>query len=443
MKLNRRTFLAGLGGAGWALANGAFARADEEAPRPNIILCMTDDQGWGDVSYNGLKEIQTRNLDEMAAGGLRMNRFYAAAPVCSPTRGSVLTGRHPCRYGTFQPGKPIRIEEQTIAQALKAAGYVTGHFGKWHLNGVSGPGKPLKDDDPLNPGKLGFDEWLSVSNYFERDWTFGRNGKGEEKLPGDGSEAIVAEALKFVDRAAAAKKPFLAVVWFGSPHDPHDPLPEDRQAGGAYYGEILGVDRAMGSLRAGLRAKGVAENTLLWFNSDNGPKRGSTGGLRGKKGSLWEGGVRVPGLAEWPARIKKGSVTGVPAVTSDLYPTLLELAGAKVKDQVQPLDGLSLVPLLDGKMAERPAEIGFWDGSSKITTDLNSGHAAWTGNRFKLHKLEAGTFELYDLEDDPTESKDLAAAKPELVQAMKTKLSAWQESVVKSLKRGDYAAKGR
>lgn len=430
MGFSRREFLAGLAGTGLALACAGKALGEDKGKRPNFVLCMTDDQGWGDVSYNGLKNIKTANLDAMAGNGLRLNRFYAA-PVCSPCRGNVMTGRHYSRYGCDRPGSPLRIEEMTIAQALHGAGYVTGHFGKWHLNGITGPGKPISADDPLSPGKFGFDEWLSVSNYFNRDWTFSRNGKAEEKLAGDGSEGIMAEALKFIDQSVAKKKPFLAVVWFGSPHAPHDPLPEDAKAGGPYYGELLGVDRAMGALRAGLRKRGLADDTLVWFNSDNGPAAGSAGGLRGKKDTIWEGGVRVPGLIEWPSKIKKPAVSDVPACVSDIYPTLVELGQAKVANQILPLDGISLVPLFDGKMAERPTPIGFRNGKD----------AALAGNRYKLHKLGADKYELYDLTADAAESKDLADTKPDVVKEMKAQLDTWQKSVERSLKKADYAGK--
>ena len=146
-----------------------------EATKPSVILCMSDDQGWGDVSYNGLKQIQTPALDAMAAAGLRFNRFYAQQS-CSPARASVMTGRHPNRMGVFWPGMPLRKQEITVAQAAKHAGYVTGHFGKWHLNGVAGPGKVMPDSDPLAPRNCGFDESFSVSNHFETNSIFGRNG---------------------------------------------------------------------------------------------------------------------------------------------------------------------------------------------------------------------------------------------------------------------------
>lgn len=441
-----------------ALGGRAVAAAQaggQSGNLPNIVLCMTDDQGWGDVSYNGLKLIRTPALDAMAAGGLRFDRFYAAHPSCSPTRASVMTGRHPNRMGCLWPGMKMRAQEMTIAKAAKRAGYATGHFGKWHLNGVSGPGKVIPDADPLSPRNVGFDESYSVSNYFENDWTFGRNGV-PEKASGDGSDVIVGEALKFIEKNATGKRPFLAVVWFGSPHAPHKPLPEDLQkaGGSAYYGEIIGVDRAMGTLRSGLRRLGIADNTMLWFCSDNGAwsdktdptDDGSNGGLRGRKGKVYEGGIRVPGILEWPERIRKPFATSVAACTSDIYPTVVDLLKLEIPGQVRPLDGISLVPLMDGKMSERPRPIGFWQtgggfplketGKLKMTAD--SGFSAWNDNRYKLLKLGAGRYELYDIPSDPQEEKDLAASQPEIVARMKAELEAWQQSVLNSCRGGDY-----
>jgi len=450
--MDRRGFLAGgaaalaagLGGCG-----GKALRAETRPRGPNFVLCMTDDQGWGDVSYNGLRQIQTGNLDAMAASGVRFERFYAAHPSCSPTRASVLTGRHPNRMGVFWPGMRLRREELTIAQALRAAGYVTGHFGKWHLNGVAGPGKPIAATDPLGPGPFGFDEWFSVSNYFEVDWTFSRNGENV-KVSGDGSDAIVAEALKFIGRAVGQGRPFLAVVWFGGPHAPHRPLPEDLKAAGGspYYGELVGIDRSMGTLRGGLRKLGVADDTMVWFCSDNGAwhdpakpdAHGSNGPLRGRKGDLWEGGIRVPGLIEWPARVRQPFVTGVPASTSDIYPTIVDILRLEVPSQVQPLDGISLVPLLDGQMKERGKPMGFWqfNGTAKITP--SSGPSAWSGERYKLVRPSPNRWELYDLAADVGEKDDIAARHPELVGKMKAELEAWQQSVLRSFRGEDYGA---
>ena len=430
-----------------------IARADAAEPeprpsRPNIILCMTDDQGWGDVSYNGLTKVQTPNIDAMAAAGLRFNRFYAQQS-CSPTRASVMTGRHPNRMGVFWPGMPLRKQEVTIAQLVKQAGYATGHFGKWHLNGVAGPGKVMPDSDPLAPRNLGFDESFSVSNYFETDWTFGRNGV-PEKASGDGSEVIVGEALKFIGAAAEKKTPFFAVVWFGSPHAPHQPLPDDLKAAGGsgYYGEIIGVDRSIGTLRTGLRKLGVADNTMLWFSSDNGgwldPKKpdanGTNADLRGRKGDMWEGGIRVPGVIEWPARIQP-AVTDIPAGVVDIFPTLVELLQIKVEHPV-PLDGISLLPLLDGQMKARSQPMGFWQfaGDPKNLT-TNSGPSAWNDNQYKFVKPKPGEWELYDIAAERTELTNIAAWKPEIVERMKAGLEQWQQSVIRSYNGGDYGGK--
>ena len=426
---------------------GAALPAGGAAPRPNIILCMTDDQGWGDVSYNGLKQIRTPNLDAMAAAGLRFNRFYAQHPSCSPTRASVMTGRHPYRMGTFWPGMPLRLQEMTIAQAVKRVGYATAHFGKWHLSGgKSGAGRPLAATDPLGPGKFGFDEWFTVSNWFDLDWTFGHNGQ-PEKVTGDGSDAIVAEALKYIATKAKNNEPFLACIHYGSPHVPLKPLPADLKAAGgsAYYGEILGVDRSLGALRAGLRKLNIADNTLVWFNSDNGAwvdekaapdTYGWNGGLHGHKGELWEGGIRVPGLIEWPARIKKRAITEVIACTSDIYPTIVDLLQINIRNQVLPLDGISLVPLLDGKMKERPQPLGFWHHGEET---LEEGPAAWLENRYKLLQFnKPQKVELYDLVADPHETKNVAAQHPEVVAQMLARLESWKESVQRSNRGGDY-----
>lgn len=421
--------------------------SEKQLSRPNIILCMTDDQGWGDVSYNGLKKIKTPALDSMAAEGLRFTRFYAQQS-CSPARASVMTGRHPNRMGVFWPGMPLRRQEITIAQAVKRAGYATGHFGKWHLNGIAGPGKPISADDPLGPGAFGFDEWFSVSNYFDLDWTFSKNGR-LVKVKGDGSDAIVNEALKFISRMAKKKTPFLAVIWFGSPHAPHKPLPEDLKAanGSAYYGELIGVDRAMQTLRDGLKNLGISENTLIWFCSDNGgwidPARpdanGTNAGLRGRKGDMWEGGIRVPGIIVWPARIKKPVVCDIPAGVIDIYPTIIDILKIKVPDQVKPIDGISLLPLIEGKMNERPKPMGFWQFRGGISID--SGPSAWVDNKYKLVKLPRGQCELYDLTSDPFEKNNIASQFPEIVNWMKFNLEEWQKSVLRSYRGEDYPEK--
>ncbi len=451
----------------------------EPSDRPNIILCMADDQGWGDVGYRDHDVLKTPTLDEMAATALRLDRFYAAAPVCSPTRGSVLTGRHPNRFGCFSWGHTLRPQEVTIAEALKTAGYVTGHFGKWHVG-------PVSADSPVCPGASGFDEWLSSPNFFENDPLLSHRGKVIQ-AKGESSQVTVDAALDFIRDCTSQKKPFLAVVWFGSPHSPHIATEEFRQmykdqpqALQHFYGEISGIDAAVGNLRREIRDLGVADNTLLWYTSDNGAlKVGSTGGLRGNKGDLYEGGIRVPCMIEWPNRIKSPRISHVPSGTVDIYPTLLDIVGVKVENQ-PPLDGVSLVPLFDGEDSEREQPLGFWvhptggistpstailkklqaqqsgESSSADSDDLTDpakitkrypedmlpGHSAWVDGPYKLHRIASKSADpklaLYDLQSDAQEKINLADEQPDRAERMLAELEAWQKSVVRSLNGEDY-----
>ncbi len=463
------------------LAAAAPARA-ATGGKPNIILVMADDQGWGDMAYNGHRAVKTPHFDRMAASGLRFDRFYAAAPVCSPTRASVLTGRHPNRCGCFQWGHPLRPQEVTLAEALKRAGYRTGHFGKWHLGSV-------RSGSPVNPGASGFDDWFSAENFFDLDPILSRKGKAVP-VQGESSTITVDAALEFIRDATRKKEPFLAVVWFGSPHAPHKALPDDRRlyadqpaALQNFYGEITAMDRAFGKLRDELKKLGIHENTILWYCSDNGalPMVGSAGGFRGFKGSVYEGGVLVPAILEWPAGIPNPRTTAVRCNTCDIYPTLLAIAGVKIENQ-PPLDGISLVPLFDNKLTARPRPMGFWnypepgigtpshawmtelllaqkkgtepEDKQKLRLDAGKiqkrysaekfpGHAAWIDGDWKLHRIadKSGSkvrFELYNLGKDRTETTDVSAAEPRRVQAMRAALEEWQRSVIRSLNGEDY-----
>ena len=439
------------------------------ANRPNIVLCMTDDQGWGDTSYNGHPVLDTPELDAMAEAGIRFHRFYAAHFNCSPTRASVLTGRHPNRYGCFSHGYPIGGHEVTLAHVAGAAGYATGHFGKWHLAETRGPSRALLPGDPLHPGRVGFDEWVSASNFFDLDPVLGRNGAAEQFI-GDSSDVTTDEALKFIRRSAEAGRPFLALVWFASPHNPHRALAGDKapyadlsKKEQNYYGELVAVDRNVGRLRRELRALGVADDTIVWFCSDNGGNFGpaSTGWLRGAKGTLWEGGVRVPGILEWPARVTRPVVAAMPCSTMDIYPTLVELLGVEVPNQPRPIDGISLVPLIDGKMTERPKPVPFWDYTgpkgghadppavtNQVKSNPRENHAVWLDFPYKLHLypnikakgrgIGKPFVLLYDLSEDPAESRDLAARESERVKRMRAELERWQDSVENSLMGRDY-----
>lgn len=415
---------------------------DGAEPKPNIIFVMADDMGWGQTGYRGHPALKTPNLDSMAANGLRFERFYAGGPVCSPTRASVLTGRTHDRTGVLSHGYALRLQEKTLAQALLGAGYVTAHFGKWHLNGHRGPGVPILADDPRSPGKFGFEKWLSVSNFHDMNPLLSREGKFEE-FQGDSSEIAVAEAVKFLDHHRGGGKPMFAVIWFGTPHSPFKALDEDKalfgeldQASANHYGELAAMDRSLGTLRQSLRELKLAENTLLVFCSDNGGLPGivpdTVGGLRGKKGSLHEGGIRVPGIIEWPAVIKS-RVTNYPACVMDLFPTVAEIVGLPESVMTRPIDGLSLRPLLDREIGERRAPMGFRYQSKR----------AWVDDRYKLltENLAGDKFELYDLTADAQESRDLSSQEPEIVTRMKKELLVWNESVNSSFAGKDYPEK--
>ena len=456
----------------------------EETTRPNIVLIMADDQGWGDMAYNGHPKLKTPHFDKAASECLRFDRFHAAAPVCSPTRASVLTGRHPNRMGVFKWGYPMRPQEITLAEVLHDAGYQTAHFGKWHLGSV-------RSASPANPGRNGFDEWLSAPNFYDNDPILSRQGKAVQ-VPGESSIVAAEAALSWMKKSAAAPAPFLAVVWFGSPHSPHQAVQEDRNIYADeprnlknFYGEITGMDRAFGMIRSGLRELEIENNTILWYCSDNGGLRGvgSTGG-RGHKGQVYEGGLLVPAFLEWPARIKLPRTTSIPCNTCDIYPTLLACAGVEITKDQPVLDGISLEPLIHGTMKQRTKPMGFWDTTAKgistpsakwmadlleaqkrgedlephessqnaaklpeprMTSDRFPGHSAWNADGWKLHRIESDgrntvRWELYDLTNDPMEKENLADKQPERLKAMQKQLEAWLTSVVGSLNGDDYPA---
>jgi arylsulfatase A-like enzyme len=407
------------------------------ADRPNIVLVMADDQGWGQVGYIGHPVLKTPQLDAMAAAGIRFNRFYAAGPVCSPTRASVLTGRTHNRTGVPSHGHNLCLQEKTLPQALKRAGYATGHFGKWHLNGVRGAGVPILKDDANHPGRYGFDEWLSASNYFDRDPLLSRNGRFEE-FTGDSSVIVVAEALRFMKRQQAADKPFLAVIWYGSPHNPQKAVDQDR-AGlpegtlGHHLGEIVGIDRSIGHLRKGLRELGIERDTLVWYCSDNGGldlDPDAVGNLQGHKGSLFEGGIRVPGIIEWPGRVAP-AVTDFPASTMDILPTIVDLLRLPAESQLSVRDGESIAELLRGKTPQRahPIPFRFQKSAALIDGDYKLLGAPRDGG---------GQWRLYDLKQDPGETRDLSRKLPERFAEMMRAARSMLDSVEASAAGRDY-----
>ena len=406
---------------------------------PNIILIMTDDQGWGQTSYYDHPVLETPNLDAMAENGLRFERFYAAAPVCSPTRASILTGRTNDRTGVMDHGYALRKQEKTIAVALKKAGYATGHFGKWHLNGLRGPGVPVLKDDSHSPGKFGFDHWLTVTNFFDIDPLMSDNGSFID-LKGNSSEIIVKKALEFIKEKTSQNLPFFAVIWDGSPHDPFLASEKDRDnfkdldnQSQHHYGELVAFDRSLGVLRKTLKDLGLENNTILWYCSDNGGLRNisppSVGGLRGYKTTIWEGGLRVPAIIEWP-KVIKPKVTNYPASTMDIFPTIADILNLPDTDLLKPIDGITLKPIFENDLSNRDKRIPF----------RYKDQGALIDNNFKLvvTSIDKEKFELYDLEKDFSESIDLSSENPLIFNQMKTDYLKWSESIDSSQVGMDY-----
>jgi arylsulfatase A-like enzyme len=466
----------------FVLCGTIVTTAAESSRKPNIILMMADDLGWGDTGFNGNPIIKTPCLDQMSREGITFSRFYAASSVCSPTRGACLTGRHPYRYGVYTANKGhLRAGEVCLAEVLQQQGYMTGHFGKWHLGTLTPDysGKGPRRQPQANyctPGMSGFDEWFSTefavatwdpydpaNSHVNRNSKvdpralYWHNGKNvAETLTGCDSKLIVDKAIPFVQRAVGQDKPFFAVVWFHAPHAPvvggpeframYADLSEDEQH---YYAVVTALDVQVGRLRTALKKAGVEDNTMLWFCSDNGPEgnpgrrgrfQGSAGSLRGRKRSLYEGGVRVPSLLVWPDRIQQARTVDAPCVTSDYFPTIMQVLDLPMPKR-RPYDGIGILPIIDGTMIKRTQPIGFQFGNQ----------ASWNDNRYKLvhnpggrrHRSDNGTipvaeFELYDLLSDRAETHNIAEEQPEIVERMKTSLAAWQESCQRSDQGLDY-----
>lgn len=431
--------------------------------RPNIIFILADDLGYAELGSYGQKKIRTPNLDRMAAEGMRFTQFYAGSPVCAPSRYVLMTGRHG-GHAYIRDNKevqpegqwPIPAETLTVAELLKAKGYATGAFGKWGLGFVGSDG---------DPNKQGFDEFYGYNcqrqahNFYpEYLW---RNDK-KVRLEGNtrgltgkhySHDLIEGEALDFIRRHK--EQPFFLYVPFTIPHlalqVPDDSLAEylgkwddpayDGKNGylphphprAAYAAMVTRMDRSVGRILQLVKELGLDENTIIMFSSDNGPTYDRLGGsdsaffesagiFRGLKGSVYEGGIRVPLIARWPGRIKPGTTSDLPAVFYDVLPTLCDLAGAKSPRET---DGLSFVPALTGKGRQRKHEFLFWDfngygGQQAVRL------GDWKAVRQNIAKGNL-RIELYNLATDPGEKQDVAERNPAIVKRMEKILRAGHE----------------
>ncbi len=405
----------------WALVSGTVLAASQApSKQPNIVLIVTDDQGWWDVGAHGNPDIDTPNLDRLASEAVELTRFYVQ-PVCAPTRAGLMTGRHYVRTGLYNTrfgGDTLHLNEVTVADELRHAGYRTGLFGKWHLG----------EYRPFHPDLRGFDESIyftagHVERYWEPDLLLASGSP--VRVRGHITDILTEAASTFV--RSRDGRPFFLLLTYNVPHSPllvSDALHEKYLKRGVdsrdarIYGLVEQCDAAIGRLLDLVESEGLFDDTVVLFMSDNGGvSRHFRAGLRGGKGSVYEGGVLSPFFARWPGRFAAGRKIGARGSHLDLFPTLLEIAGRAVPPDLE-LDGKSLLPLLSGKTEASPHSRLFhiWD---RFSPTLGSRWAV-AGPRFKLVGEE-----LYDLESDPGEEHDISAQRPDLVASMRKEFADW------------------
>lgn len=416
--------------------------------RPNIIFVLVDDMGYADLGCMGAKDIKTPNIDRLASEGLKFTDFYANAPVCTPTRTAFMTGRWQQRVGFewamgFQAEQFRRVSgklieepdklafglptsETTIAEMLKPAGYATGAFGKWHLG----------YQPEHNPVRRGFDEYFGVLlghadyyryNYFDGTYEL-RDGEKPVMAEGYLTDLINQRATKFV--RGHARQPFFLYVPYNAVHSPYQPpnrpLPavtKENMYDGTrqdYAAMLEQIDEGVGMMLAELEKQGILDNTLFVLSSDNGGERLSDNSpLFNHKQTLWEGGIRVPCLMRWPAKLPRGKVTNQPAITMDLTATFLSIAGAKSD---RPLDGMNLLPVLTGE--QPPQERTFyWRVNRSNRYQKAIRHGDWK------YVLDGAVDLLFNLQNDIGERHDLGYQNQPILSDLKARLKAWEQEM--------------
>jgi len=427
----------------------ALSAADASRP-PNFIVILMDDMGWRDVGFMGNEFVETPHLDRLAAGGLVYTQAYASAPNCAPTRACLMSGQYPPRHGVYTvvdprqlPGSPghkllaaeskseLAPEFVTIAEALKSGGYATAFFGMWNL----GRGRR----GPVTPGGQGFDHVV-----FPENIGFGKNAYFDD----DGkylSDRLTDEVLSFIEQHRDA--PFFVYLPDHAVHAPLNPKPEllrkyerklaagsDRRDDPAAAATIEAVDQNVGRIVDILKRLQLTDNTVVIFTSDNGGTQQYTPPLRGSKGELYEGGIRVPLVISWTGLQGTGRRCDVPVVSIDLYPTLLDLAGIDVPDQTH-LDGVSLAPLFAGA-TELPPRPLYWHFPCYVGRATPCSALRVGDDKLIQFFEDGGHVELYNLRSDPAEEHDLSRSKPELAAAMLRQLESWQQETGAALPRG-------
>lgn len=412
------------------------AGEEEPAPgdrtAPNIVLIVTDDQGWGDLSVHGNTNVHTPNIDALASRGASFSNFYVS-PVCSPTRAELLTGRYHPRggvYGTSAGGERLDLDETTIAEVFSRAGYATGVFGKWH-NGMQ---------YPYHPNGRGFDEFYGFASGHWGDYfspsLLEHNGElvqGDGYLPDD----VTGKALEFIEDHGGSGDPFLLYLPYNTPHSPmqvpdrwwealegrelamrhRDPGKEDPAFTRAALAMVENIDWNVGRIMDKLRELELGEQTIVAYMSDNGPNSWRwNGGMRGRKGSTDEGGVRSPLFIRWPQLIEPGTEIPEIAAAIDLLPTLSDLAGVKLQTR-KPVDGISLVPLLSGGKQNWDERLIFshWNGRTSV--------------RSPAYRLDHQG-RLYDITEDRGQHREVSSRHPQVTETLRDTLQGWERAVI-------------
>jgi arylsulfatase A-like enzyme len=413
----------------------AQERVKGSRKRPNILIILADDMGYADAGFQGCKDIPTPNIDTLAKNGVRFTSGYVSGPYCSPTRAGLMTGRYQTRFGhEFNPGggkQGMPVDQTTMAQRLRALGYVTALIGKWHLG----------NEPKMHPTERGFQDYFGFLGgahpYFP--------GKGKEILRGTKAvdekeyltDALGREAVSFIDQHA--DDPFFLYLAFNAVHTPMQAtqkyldrfpnLPKSERK--TYAAMMSAMDDAIGRVLAKLREKGLEEDTLIFFFSDNGGPTmiGTTINasinfpLRGSKRQLLEGGVRVPFVVQWKGRLPAGKTFDFPIIQLDVHATSLAVAGADIKADWK-LDGVNLLPFLEGKNLNAPHDMLFWRFGEQM--------AARKGD-WKMVRYDNTGIHLYNLKDDIGESKNLAAAQPEILRDIQAAWNEWNRGNVAPL----------
>lgn len=429
-------------GLTWVAGLFVTATASAQDRRPNVVLIVADDLGWGDVGFNGRTEWGTPHLDRLAGEGALLRRCYTAAPICAPSRGAFLTGKYPIHSGVSKNNDDLPAAQVTIAEALKPAGYASGLFGKWHHGRP-----PAGSREYVHPLDQGFDEFFGYTDATAAWEKFPKQlWKGREKVPVSGyvDDLFTDQALDFLDRRREG--PFFLYLAYVAPHftvaAPEDEvakhrgrLPEprpDQALSAAYAAMVTRLDANVGRVVERIDALGLRDETLIVFTSDNGAtfESGNVGAsaavdsnrpFRGQKRTLWEGGIRVPGVARWPGRIPAGRVSDEVVSLIDLLPTFVAVAGSTV-DPAWKVDGVDVLPAWEGRSAV-PDRTVFWRWG-----DEGADQSAAMRGDFKLVVTRGGKPELYHVASDPAERRDLTAQHPETASALRKDLEAWLKS---------------